>query len=119
MKIIKRKEIESIERPFGRVLQKLLGHKFVKPRDSMAMFLSFVPKGKLDMHYHENSEELILFPQGGKIEVNNKLYTMEPWDSVFLDSGDVHGLNIEDKDVLLLALRFPDNNQDKISIDKK
>jgi len=117
MKIIRRKDCLTEERAFGRTVQKLLGHKFTGEKDSMAMFLSFVPKGKLDPHYHERTEEIIIFPQGGKIEVNDKLYEMEPWDFVLLEPGDKHGFTGEDKDVLLLALRFPDN-EDKVPVDE-
>lgn len=118
MKIIKRKEIKEIKRPFGRIVQKLLGCKFIRPKDSMAMFLSFSPKAKLDFHYHANTEEIIIFPEGGKIEVDDKLYNMDPWDAVFLEPGEIHGFDGEYKDVMHLALRFPDN-EDKISADKK
>lgn len=118
MKLIRRKEIETEERAFGRTVQKLLSHKFIESRDSMALFLCFVPKGKLDTHYHEKTEEIIIFPQGGKIEVNGTLYDMEPWDFVLLEPGDKHGFSGEDKDVIHLAMRFPDND-DKISVDKK
>lgn len=116
MKIVRRKEIEKQERPFGRFVQKLLSHKFIKPRGSMALFLSFVPKGKLDTHYHSKTEEIIIFPDGGKISVNGKLFIMNPWDLVLLEPGDRHGFNGEDKDVFHLAIRFPDN-EDKIRVD--
>jgi len=118
MKIIKRSKIEIEKRPFGRTVQKLLSHKFIQPRDSIAMFLGFAPKGQLDFHYHEKTEEIIIFPEGGKIEVNGKLYDMEPWDMVLLEPGEIHGFDGEYKDVLHLALRFPDN-EDKISVEKK
>lgn len=118
MKLIKRSEIEVNQRPFGRSVQKLLAHKFSKPQESLAMFLSFMPKCQLDYHYHEQTEEIIMFPEGGKIEVNGKLYEMQPWDGVLLQPGDIHGFEGEDKDVYCLALRFPDNG-DKISIEKK
>jgi len=117
MKIIRKKEIKTEERPFGRTVQKLLSHKFKEPRDSMAMFLSFVPKGKLDKHYHSNTEEIIVFPQGGNIEINGNLYKMEPWDSVFLEPGDRHGFAGEGgEDVLEFAMRFPDN-EDKVNVE--
>lgn len=114
MKLIKRNEIETQQRPFGRTVQKLLQHKYIKPVDSMVMFLCFVPKGKLDAHYHKETEEIIMFPQGGKIEVDGKLYEMEPWDAVLLEPGEKHGFSGEDKDVMHLAIRFPDN-EDKVS----
>lgn len=116
MKLIRVNEIERQERPFGRVVQKLLSHKFLKPRRSMALFLSFVPKGKLDTHYHAETEEVIIFPEGGKIDVNGRLYTMGPWDLILLEPGDKHGFGGGDKDVLHLAIRFPDN-EDKVKVD--
>lgn len=115
MKIIRKKDIKEEQRPFGRTVQKLLGYKFAKPRDSMALFLSFVPKSRLDEHYHAETEEIIMYPEGGKIKVNGNLYDMDPWDFVVLEPGDVHGFEGEYKDVFVLAMRFPDNT-DKVLI---
>ncbi|MEA2037284.1 MAG: hypothetical protein U9O94_07260, partial [Nanoarchaeota archaeon] len=105
MKIVRRKDIEKQDRPYGRFVQKLLSYNFSKSRDSMALFLSYVPKGKLDTHHHAKTEEIILFPEGGKIEVNGELFSMEPWDLVVLEPGDKHGFSGEDKDVFHLAMR--------------
>jgi len=116
MKIIRKNEIETEDRLFGRTVQKLLSHKFKEKKDSMALFLCFVPKGKLDKHYHIKTEEIIIFPEGGKIEVNKRLFDMNPWDLILLEPGDIHGFTEDDKDVLQLALRFPDGN-DKVSVD--
>ncbi len=118
MKIIRKEEVPTTNRPYGRTIQKLLSHKFANPVDSMAMFMCFVPKGKLDPHYHAETEEIIMFPQGGKIKINDETHEMNPWDFVLLEPGDKHGFTGEDKDVIHLAMRFPDN-EDKISIDKE
>jgi quercetin dioxygenase-like cupin family protein len=118
MKIIKRSEVENQNRPMGRIVQKIFSHKFIKPASSMAMFLSFMPQSKLDFHYHKETEEILVFPNGGKIEVNDKLYSLEPWDTVLIEPGDVHGFSGSDKDVYCLAMRFPDN-EDKIRVEKK
>lgn len=118
MKLIKRSEIETQQRPFGRSVQKLLSHRFNGPKNSMVMFLSFMPKCQLDYHTHKETEEIIMFPEGGKIEVDGKLYIMEQWDGVLLEPGEVHGFDGEDKDIYCLALRFPDN-EDKVSAPKK
>ncbi len=118
MKIIRNEEVKKEPRDLGRVVQKMLNHKFSSPKDSLVIFYSHVPKGKVDFHYHNNSEEIIIFPQGGKMEINKVVYSFEPWDILLIEPRDIHGFDGEDKDVLHIALRLPDNS-DKISIKKE
>ena len=114
MKIIKKSEADIFERPYSRKTYKLLSHKFDNPIESIVFYLSFLPTGRFDKHHHSKSNELIFFPNGGKMKVNNELYTLEEWDGVLLEPGDTHGLDIVDKDTVHLAIKMPDIN-DKIS----
>ena len=122
MKLIKREKVPEYMRHDGRKVKKLLRHKFIAPRDSMVLFLSYAPKGNIDYHYHKKTEEIIIFPEGGKIEVNNKLYRLGPLDAILIEPCEVHGFKadkskVEYKDTYVIAMRFPDNN-DKISVNK-
>ena len=114
MKIIKKSEADLLERPFGRKTYKLLTHKFEQPIENIVFYLSILPTGRFDKHHHSKSDELIFFPNGGKMIVNDELYTFGEWDGVLLEPGDKHGLEILDKDTVHLAIKMPDVD-DKIS----
>ena len=55
------------------------------------MFLSKGPHGHLSKHRHVNTHEIIVFPTGGCLEVNNKMNKFNEWDCVLLEPGDIHG----------------------------
>ena len=121
MKLIKREEIPIEIRNDERKVQKLLSHNFIAPRDSMVLFLSYAHHGNIDYHYHEKTEEIIIFPEGGKIEVNGQLYNIKPLDAILIAPYEVHGFKAEQgaeyKDIYIFAMRFPDND-DKIYSNK-
>lgn len=108
MKIIKKSEAEILERPYERKTYKLLSHKFSKPIESIVFYLSILPTGRFDKHHHINSDELIIFPNGGKMRVNKKIYNLKEWDGILLEPGDEHGLDIIDNDTIHLAIKMPD-----------
>lgn len=108
MQIVRFNEIRGDRRPDGRVVRKLISHKFKKPVDSIVLYLCDVPKGKFGKHHHSKSDEIIVFPKGGKIAVNGKEYEMKPWDFVLLEKGDTHGLDSETQDTIHFAIKCPD-----------
>ena len=114
MKIVKKSESRILNRPFERKTYKLLSHKFSKPIESIVFYLSLLPTGRFDKHHHINSDELIFFPNGGKMRVNGELYNLDSWDAILLEPGDEHGLDIIDKDTVHLAIKMPDVD-DKVS----
>lgn len=115
MKIIRADKIKGERKPFGRITKKLLEHKFREPISDIVFYLSSMPTGKLDKHYHAESEEIICFPKGGKINVNGRLYEMREWDMVLLDIGDVHSCEEECGDVIHFAIKMP-NVEDKVNV---
>lgn len=114
MKIIKFSEGEKFERPYGRVSRVLLEHKFKTPVESIIFYHSDLPNGKFDDHYHSESEEIIWFPEGGKITVEGETIQMEPWDGVLLQPGEQHGYSGESVKTIHLAVKMPASN-DKVS----
>jgi quercetin dioxygenase-like cupin family protein len=114
MKLIRFKEVQKDGRPDGRIVRKLISHHFNKPVKSMAFYLCEVPGGKFGEHHHSEAEELIMFPNGGRITVNGKDIDMEDWDFVILAPGDKHGFSGECGNIIHLAMKFPDA-EDKIS----
>ncbi|MCK5305924.1 MAG: hypothetical protein KAJ66_02215 [Candidatus Omnitrophica bacterium] len=112
MKIIRSNSIKPSKRPLGRRVKKMLELKLKPPVDSMAIYLNFLPQGKLDKHYHSKSQEIICFPQGGRISVNGRRYKMNIWDMVLLDIGDVHCCERKGKSTLHFVIKVP-NIKDK------
>lgn len=116
MKILRRENIEKQNRSDGRTVQKFLSHEFSVPIEKMALYLCDVPGGKFDDHYHTDATEVICFPQGGKITINETTYDMSEWDMVVLEPGDVHGYDGEScDDILHLAVKMP-NSDYKVKI---
>jgi len=116
MKLIKASQIKGEKRPFGRVTKELLSHHFCKSASSLTLYLSYLPIGKLDMHYHSDSTEIIISPKGGKITVNHTTYKLNEWDAILLEPGEVHGYNGDDcKDIIQIAIKLPSIN-DKVSV---
>lgn len=116
MKIIRAAEKAEEERPFGRTTKSLLEYFLPKKIESIALYLSYLPTGKFDAHYHPNCFEIIVFPKGGKIEVNNNSYELSEWDLVALEPGDIHGYSKDDcKDIIHFAIRLP-AVKDRVSV---
>ena len=116
MKLIRASQIKGEKRADGRTVKKLLELAFDEPIDSMVIYLCEVPSGKFEKHYHSECQEIICFPNGGKITVNGETYQMESWDMVLLDVGDVHGYEGDEcPDILHLAIKLP-NRDDKITV---
>jgi quercetin dioxygenase-like cupin family protein len=116
MKIIRADEKAEEKRPFGRTTKSLLEYFLPKKAKSIALYLSYLPTGKFDDHYHPNCFEIIVFPKGGKIEVNNSPYELSEWDLVVLEPGDIHGYSKDDcKDIIHFAIRLP-AVKDKVNV---
>jgi len=114
MRLIRYKDAPTDNREDGRSVTTLISHAFKKPIGSFAFYLCKVPGGKFGAHHHSEAEEIIMFPIGGKITVNEEEYIMDKWDFVVLEPGDVHGSSSDSEDTIHLALKFPDVD-DKVS----
>ena len=114
MKVIRKEEADILNRPYGRQTYLLFSHRFDQPIDSIIFYLSELPTGQLDEHYHTRSEELIFFPEGGAMRVNGEIVKLGPWDGVFLEPGDKHGLELKDKPTVHLAIKMPDVSDKKL-----
>jgi quercetin dioxygenase-like cupin family protein len=86
---------EKYDRSDGRQVHILLKEKLGKSYDGITLFFSKGPDGHLSKHCHSNTDEIIVFPTGGCLEVNNKKYDFNEWDCVLLEPGDVHGYDGE------------------------
>ena len=77
MIVIRKEEADLLKRPFGRQTYRLFSHRFDRPVDSIIFYLSVLPTGQFDEHYHTQSEEMIFFPEGGKMRVNGEIVQFE------------------------------------------
>lgn len=115
MKIIRNQEVKKELRPYGRTVKRLLSHSFKTPVHGIVVFLCKLPDGRFDKHYHSKSSEIIIYPKGGQIRVNNRLYNMKEWDLVLLDPGDVHSCDVAGKSAIQLAIKLSDKD-DKVKV---
>lgn len=114
MKIIHASEVSNEKKPYGRETKALFEHVFNKPAESIVFYLSSLPTGQFDEHYHSESEEIIWFPEGGEINVEGTNYRMGPWDAVFLESGERHGFKGNCGKTVHFAVKIP-ASKDKVS----
>ena len=111
MKLLRKSEVPEDFRSDGRTVRKLIELQLEKPVSSAVFYLNDVPSGKFGKHYHSISSELIWFPKGGKIEINDEVYDMQEWDGVLLEAGDTHCYDGSDcKDVIHFAIKLPADN---------
>lgn len=110
MKIIKSQSLPGDKRGDGRVVYRILDLTFDKPVSDMVAYLVFLDgvsqtefKGK---HYHSDSIELILLPNGGEMELNGNAYQLDSWDMVVLEQGDRHAFK-GGPGIIHLAFKLP------------
>jgi len=101
MKIIRAKDTKGDARSDGRVVKRLLDI------NDLTLYLCEVPQGKFASHYHTSSTEIIAFPRGGRITINEQTFDMEPWDIAIMEMGDIHGFSGDCGDILHFAIKFP------------
>ena len=95
MKIFSLSSADGYTRPDGRQVHILLKEKLGKSYDGITLFFSKGPKGHLSKHCHNNTHEIIVFPTGGCLEINNVIHEFNEWDCVLLEPGDIHGYDRE------------------------
>lgn len=116
MKIIRKEDAPQEDRPDDRVVTTLFELELPEPVSSAVFYHCVVPGGKFSAHQHVKSHEIIWFPVGGRITVNDMTYTMNAWDGVLLEPGDVHGFDRENcKDIIHFAIRLP-AGPDKVAV---
>ena len=89
MKIVRYKEVPVDRRSDGRSVRKLASVELGKlEKTNAALYFCEVPESRFEGHYHSDSTEVIMFPEGGDITVNGEDYAMDKWDFVILEPGD-------------------------------
>lgn len=113
MRLIKFKDGDTSIRNDGRTVNEIVS-LHLEHKDAV-FYHCTVPKGQFGFHYHEVAQEIIWFPLGGNITVNDIDYELSEWDAVLLEPGDVHGyLGDKSKDIIHFAIKFPNVDDKKL-----
>ncbi len=111
MKVLASDQVPFESRKYGRKVKRIFDEEI--DNTSCVIYLSML-EGQLDYHYHKSSHEIIIFPEGGCLEVNGKLHQFGPYGAVLLEPGDVHGLSAsEAQKQTHIAIKIPRDN-DKV-----
>ena len=112
MKITNWKEIQNpLETESGEIIFELIGNVHndgSQPNHSLARII--IPPGKSsNTHYHKQSEETYYILQGeGHMQVNEKQFTLNPGNTCYLASGEIHRIeNRGTVDLEFLAVCTP------------
>tara|TARA_R110000824_G_scaffold223866_3_gene411578 strand:+ start:4506 stop:4841 length:336 start_codon:yes stop_codon:yes gene_type:complete len=74
-----------------------------------------------DYHYHKESDEIYITAEGqGTLEIENKLYLLEPGKVIRVEKGEKHRVvSVDMSPFTVYALKVPDIVDDKVIINKK
>ena len=115
MEIIKRSEAEELSRE-GYKVKKLLSFKFNKNIDSAVFYETTIPVGgSFKEQWHNESYEMIYFITSGKASINGKEIKFNVGDLLMMSPVEKHSFKAIEKDLVLLAIRFPDLPNDKFT----
>ena len=80
-----------------------------------------VPKGKkLDRHYHSTFKEIFIPLTKGIIEVNGQDFAVNLGDLIVIDEREVHSAKATtETDFELFAIKLPEDESDRVSVDKE
>ena len=108
MKIIRKKDVDVKHRPDKRVVNYYPPFDVPDNTKQIGFLTVTTPKGCNELlHEHPVSTEVFYHITPGKVEVNGKVYDLEPGDIIILEPGDKHKQIAEDNDIELVILRIP------------
>jgi len=117
MEIVRRKEVEDIERGDYRI-KRLFTKIFQKLPENVGFYETTIPKGKVcKEQWHQQSYEVVYFLTHGSAKLKNETYTFEKGDLVILNPGEKHEWQAVDQDLVVFAMRFPNLLKDKYTTD--
>jgi len=115
MEIIKKSEAEELAREGYRV-KKLLSFKFGKLIDSAVFYETTIPVGgSFKEQWHNESYEMIYFVSPGNATIDGVEYTFQTGDLLMMSPHEKHSFKATEKDLIILAIRFPDLPNDKFT----
>ena len=119
MRIIKKSELKHEERK--NYLRAIATKVNIINTDMVAGVLHvIIPRGKkADRHYHSSFKEIFIPLTKGIIEVNGKEFVVTAGDVVVVDEKEIHTAKaMHDVDFELFAIKLPEDESDRTSVDK-
>lgn len=115
MKIIRVDEVDDEVRGGGSyIIKRLITDELEHSPSNIGFYQTTVPKGsKVQYHSHSSLDEVFIFMTPGRAKIEDKEYRFRPKDIVFLRAGERHEIYADDEDVVLIAIKLPDNKEDK------
>lgn len=118
-RVIRESDIADEQRNGGYSIKRIGLFKVHQP-DSIAVIQTTIPAGeKVANHLHSTLEELLYFMTPGRMKIEGRDYDLEKGDLVYLERGTPHEIYADNQEVILLALRLPEDPKDKILINQK
>ena len=108
----KEKSAPAIVTPSGEHLYEMIGaSRELGSASNQSLACSVIPPGKNSAaHYHKVSEETLYILQGsGRMQVDERTFTVETGDVIFLEPGEIHSLYNDSQTIELkqLAITAP------------
>ena len=119
MRIIKKSELKHEERK--NYLRAIASRVGILNTDMVAGILHvIIPRGKkADRHYHSSFKEIFIPLTKGIIEVNGKEFVVTAGDVIIVDEKEIHTAKaMQDVDFELFAIKLPEDEFDRTSVDK-
>jgi quercetin dioxygenase-like cupin family protein len=115
MRIVRYKDIPDERRGGGAYsIKRLLTQPLTKSPKNVGYYQTTIPAGsKVTRHNHLTLEETLIFLTKSRVKIKGEMYYFEPKDMVFLEAGEDHEI-YADNVVVLIAVKLPDNKEDKI-----
>lgn len=85
-------------------------HEIINFNNNLPIKLSIVSIDKFDMHWHTESELILVIEGSIKIGIQNEIYHLKQNDFILINSNEVHNFNSTNEKNLLLVLQFNPKN---------
>ena len=113
MEIVRRLKAENLKRE-GYSVKHLLSFKFHKSIDSAVFYETTIPvNGSFTEQWHKESYEMIYFVSSGIAIVDGVEHHFDIGDMIMMNPNEKHSFRAKGKDLVILAVRFPDLPTDK------
>ncbi len=116
MKIIHRDDIADEDRggySIKRIFTTVLSHS---PANAGIYETTIPPNFAVKNHYHANLDEIVYFITKGYVKINLEEVEFDEGDLLILNSGEAHEFYAKDEEVRLLAIKLPNNVDDKVLV---
>ena len=119
MKVVRKNELKHEERK--NYLRAIASRVEILNTDKVAGVLHvIVPKGrKSDRHYHSTFKEIFIPLTKGIIEIDGEEFEVDSGDVIIVNEKEVHSAKAtKDNDFELFAIKLPEDESDRTSVDK-